>query len=248
MSVSRSLVLVVLLAPLAACDWFSDFKRQPKIDPWEAYTYDSAGPRFRGQPQYSVPTTGSTVPGYAVSYAQLPGVIDSMSGLQNPTPPTEASLENGRKYFTINCEVCHGEKGAGDGPATTYGMVPINLLTPVTQARTDGYIFGMIRNGRGLMPTYNRIEEMDRWDVVNYVRGLQGKLGHPVALGPLGLPGQTGATLPGATRTGPTVPSRFHPMSATPASPGDSATGTTPRDTTAGRDSAAARRTPGATQ
>ncbi len=40
--------------------------------------------------------------------------------------------------------------------------------------RTDGYIWGMIRNGRGLMPTYNRIEELDRWDVVNYVRGLQG--------------------------------------------------------------------------
>ena len=31
----------------------------------------------------------------------------------------------------------------------------------------------MIRNGRGTMPTYNRIEEMERWDVVNYVRGLQ---------------------------------------------------------------------------
>ena len=44
------------------------------------------------------------------------------------------------------------------------------------KGRTDGYIFGMIRNGRGLMPPYNRIEEMDRWDVVNYVRALQGKL------------------------------------------------------------------------
>ena len=38
----------------------------------------------------------------------------------------------------------------------------------------------MIRNGRGLMPPYNRIEEMDRWDVVNYVRGLQGR--YPVAV------------------------------------------------------------------
>ena len=33
----------------------------------------------------------------------------------------------------------------------------------------------MIRNGRGLMPTYNRIEEPDRWDIVNYLRAIQGK-------------------------------------------------------------------------
>ena len=25
------------------------------------------------------------------------------------------------------------------------------------------------------MPTYNRIEESDRWDIVNYLRSLQGK-------------------------------------------------------------------------
>ena len=48
-------------------------------------------------------------------------------------------------------------------------------MTDQAKARSDGYIWGMIRNGRGLMPPYNRIEEMDRWDVVNYLRGLQGK-------------------------------------------------------------------------
>ena len=64
---------------------------------------------------------------------------------------------------------------------------------------SDGYIYGMIRNGRGAMPTYNRIEDMDRWDVVNYVRGLQGKLAEPVPTGPVGYPGQTGDALPGST-------------------------------------------------
>jgi len=239
MSASRALLVVLLLAPLTACEWFSDFKRQPKIDPWEAYSYDSAGPRFRGQPQYSVSTTGTAVPGYAVSYNQLPGTIDSMSTIANPTPVSDASLENGRKHFAINCMVCHGEKGAGDGTATKYGMVPISLLTPITQNRTDGYIYGMIRNGRGLMPSYNRIEESDRWDVVNYVRGLQGKLGRAVPTGALGAPGETGETLPGATRTAPTVPPRFRPIAAATAAASD---------TVASPDSASARRTPGATK
>ena len=68
----------------------------------------------------------------------------------------------------------------------------------------------MIRNGRGAMPTYNRIEEMDRWDVVNYLRGLQGKLPQPVPTGPVGYPGQTGDALPGATMTAPTRPVPYY--------------------------------------
>jgi mono/diheme cytochrome c family protein len=200
---ARRVLAAVVLALLPACSWFTDFKDQPKIEPWESPSPTIAS---RGNPQGSVPTTGEMVPEWVVSYRPMPQVVDSMSGLVNPVPVDERSLRNGRKYFSINCAPCHGDGGAGDGPATKYGMVPINLLTPITQARTDGYIFGMIRNGRGIMPTYDRIEEMDRWDVVNYVRGLQGKLGQPVPTGPLGLPGETGDKLPGYTRLGPTVP------------------------------------------
>jgi len=89
-------------------------------------------------------------------------------------------------------------------------MPGINLTTDMTKARTDGYIFGMIRNGRGLMPPYNRIEEMDRWDVVNYVRALQGVSGKTVPVGPLAPPGVTGDKVPGPTRTAPNVPAPFY--------------------------------------
>jgi mono/diheme cytochrome c family protein len=203
--------LVALSLALGGCEkMFTTFTRQPKVEPWESNGYNTlAGDSLRpypGNPQTSVPVYGSRVPGYAVSYQPLPATVDSMSGLQNPTPPGEASLTNGRKYFSINCAVCHGDRAAGDGPATKYGMPGINLQTPVTQNRTDGYIYGMIRNGRGLMPSYNRIEDLDRWDVVNYLRGLEGRLGAPVPTGPLGTPGQTGATVPGYTETAPTRP------------------------------------------
>jgi hypothetical protein len=97
----------------------------------------------------------------------------------------------------------------GDGPATKFGMPSINLTTDMTKGRTDGYIFGMIRNGRGLMPPYNRIEEMDRWDVVNYLRALQGVNGGQVEVGPLAPPGVTGDKVPGPTRMGPTMPAPF---------------------------------------
>ncbi len=208
-----ALALAACAVSLTGCDWFTDFKEQPSVGSWQYFSTDSAANRgFRGNPVGSVPTTGSEMPGFVVSYANLPATLDSMSGLHNPVAPDARSIANGHKYYAINCSVCHGYAGDGDGALrqanAAYSFAP-SLLTDVSKARTDGYIWGIIRNGRVTMPTYNRIEEADRWDVVNYVRGLQGKLGEPVPTGPVGRPGETGDKLPGATRMGPTVPSVY---------------------------------------
>ncbi len=209
MRVRPRLVLVLLpsLLALTGCEWFTDFKRQPSLWTWEPVK-DSLTPS-RGNPQNSVPVTGVAVAGFVVSYAPLPATVDSLAGIPNPTPVSDSSLANGRKYYQINCAVCHGDAALGDGPATKFGMPGISIASDVTKGRTDGYIFGMIRNGRGLMPPYNRIEDMDRWDVVNYLRALQGLAGRTVPTGPLAAPGVTGDKLPGFTRTAPTRPAPF---------------------------------------
>jgi len=50
-----------------------------------------------------------------------------------------------------------------------------NLASDRTIARSDGYLYGMIRVGRALMPAYgHQIGHYDRWHIVNYVRTLQG--------------------------------------------------------------------------
>ena len=52
---------------------------------------------------------------------------------------------------------------------------PLNGETAL--GRTDGYIYGMIRVGRVMMPAYgHQIGHYDRWHLVNYVRQLQGLL------------------------------------------------------------------------
>ena len=208
MNARLRVVVFALPLLLTACEWFTDFKRQPSISTWEPVK-DTLTPS-RGNPQMSVPTTGTAVAGFQVSYGAFPATIDSMSRLRNPTPATDSSLANGRKYFQINCTVCHGDRAVGDGPATRFGMPGINLTSDVTKSRSDGYIFGMIRNGRGLMPPYNRIEEMDRWDVVNYLRALQGVGGKSVPVGPLAAPGVTGDKVPGPTKIGPNQPAPFY--------------------------------------
>jgi mono/diheme cytochrome c family protein len=233
------MLVLLMLLPLGACEWFSDFKRQPVIYPWDSPDTLTAS---RGNPQGSVPVSGMGVSGFEVSYSGMPTTVDSMSGLANPTPASAASLANGRMYYQINCAVCHGDRGMGDGPVTKYGMPGIAITGDATRGRSDGYIYGMIRNGRGMMPTYNRIEEMDRWDVVNYVRALQG--GGAVEVGPLAAPGVTGDKIPGPTNRGPTRPSPYFnspgARAAAPiAAPPDTTASTAeqgiapPRDTTA---------------
>jgi mono/diheme cytochrome c family protein len=241
-----SLALVVTV--LGACSWFTDFKEQPKIDPWE--TANDTIP-FRGNPQNSVPVQGSFAPGYVVSRMALPATVDSMSGIANPISADARSLMNGRKYYQINCSVCHGPAGKGfaEAPITKYGIYAPPLASGNALTLSDGYIWGIIRNGRGAMPSYNRVEELDRWDVVNYVRGLQGK--YAVAVGPVGLPGETGDKLPGPSQMGPTRPSPYFTHAGSQAGPStqagaaraDSAV-TTPADSAHGTHQAAPATTP----
>jgi mono/diheme cytochrome c family protein len=196
------LAVFSLLVSTTGCEWFTDFKRQPHVVTWESWRPDSLG--VRGAPQGSVPLGGTAVPEWMVSYSPTIATLDSMSGIQNPVPVTQASLANGRMYFQINCAVCHGSNADGQTPNGRYGIIPIPLVGEITRNRTDGYIFGMIRNGRNTMPSYNRIEERDRWDVVNYLRALQGLVTTvPFERGPLALPGVTGDKVPGTTILGP---------------------------------------------
>src|SRR5688500_6292523 len=195
---------VVLLSALSACSWFTDFKQQPKIDPWESVA-DSIPPR--ANPQHSVPIYGSSAPGFAYGRMASVATVDSMSSITNPIASDERTLRNGRMQYAINCSTCHGERGAGDGPVTKFGFPPIVIGAGSNAATrlSDGYIFGIIRNGRGLMPPYNRIEEHDRWDLINYLRALQsGAANLPANV--TGFPGQTGNLVPGASTTAPTRP------------------------------------------
>lgn len=205
---ARRALLAAPLVLLGACDWFTDFRDQPKYEPWESVS-DTIP--FRANPQMSVPL-GGHLTALAVSYRPAPPTIDSVAALVGPNPVAAdaRSLENGRKSYQINCAICHGPTGAGstESPAGKYGLFAPPLVSPTANALSDGQIWGIIRNGRGLMPTYNRIPEMERWDIVNYVRGLQGR--HQVVKSPAGYPGETGATLPAATLEAPTRPAPYY--------------------------------------
>lgn len=138
--------------------WFTTMRDQVVSRPFE--------PPHLLPPAGSVPTTG---------HEDSLDISKDLREVRNPVPASGASLTRGRLIYDTYCVVCHGERGGGDGTvAGKLGYVPA-LTADMTKQRSDGYLYAMIRQGRGLMPRYgDKIRGDDRWHVVNYVRQLQG--------------------------------------------------------------------------
>ncbi|MFM8909339.1 MAG: hypothetical protein ACKOH8_01960, partial [Gemmatimonadota bacterium] len=85
MQVSRLALVALMPLLLSACtqeEWLTDMKQQPSVGTWQMFTLTdtAAGEKtpVRGNPSGSVPTTGTVVAGWQVSYQPLPQVVDSM--------------------------------------------------------------------------------------------------------------------------------------------------------------------------
>ena len=118
--------------------------------------------------------------------------LDSVGvALTNPVPVTPQILERGATLYQNQCFVCHGAQGEGNGPVIGNGRFPLGpeLIGGTALTRSDGYLYGVIRVGRGLMPGYGeRIAHMDRWAVVHYIRELQREAGVAPAPAPVAAP------------------------------------------------------------
>jgi mono/diheme cytochrome c family protein len=96
----------------------------------------------------------------------------------NPTKSTPESLAKGKKWWGIDCSMCHGSNGNGKGDvAEDMKLQIVDLTDPeALKNRTDGQIFWVIKNGHQDMPAEGpRLQDDGIWDLVNYVRSLSKK-------------------------------------------------------------------------
>ena len=127
------------------------------------------------QPSFDVQEDPLPVPARSIP-VDGPAFIPNMGAPENPVEADEVSLERGRTLFTINCIMCHGQTGEGNGQiAALLANKPANLTSIITQSKTDGALFMTITNGvEGRMPPMvENLTVRDRWDVINYIRTLK---------------------------------------------------------------------------
>ena len=100
--------------------------------------------------------------------------IPGMGAPENPRAADDASFIRGKELYTINCQMCHGITGQGNGSISPFlvNFKPANLTSALVQSKSDGSIFLTISNGlEGRMPALNEnLTVSERWDVVNFVR------------------------------------------------------------------------------
>jgi len=191
--------LVSVLMILAGCTPLDDvmveifgesMRDQSSFDPYEAPLTAPEGsipfasgnfPARPGEVNLGQPEGLEDVP---PPFTQLDLINDAdvVVTLANPLPVTELSLDRGEELFLRFCAPCHGPNGDGvSGYILAAGYPPYPLVSDRVKGFTDGYIYGMIRMGRGNMPSYgHRITHFDRWNVVNYLRVLQGVASPPL--------------------------------------------------------------------
>ena len=103
-------------------------------------------------------------------------VPDEAAAVPNPIADDQ-SIATGAELYALNCAVCHGESGGGDGPAAAgLAMAPSDLHEGHVQGLSDGALFYIISHGKPEtpMPAWeNILEENDRWQVVNFLRTFQ---------------------------------------------------------------------------
>ncbi|MGH2513012.1 MAG: c-type cytochrome [Candidatus Limnocylindrales bacterium] len=175
---------------------------------WRAQT-SAAG---SANPPGPVNQAGSATFGRARAFGALAfisGIVFVISGIVNtsapvityfnPTPDSVASVDRGAVIYDATCARCHGAEYHGDGPdAGTTAILPPSLVSGHLTTHSDSDIYTWIRDGLvGGMPAYGtNLTEAQRWDLVNFLRGINGQGPSPDVV-PGALPSPGGLSSPG---------------------------------------------------
>jgi mono/diheme cytochrome c family protein len=169
--VTRGLRLPLLAAALAltACPRLDPMQRQAKYNAYQPSDFFADGLAMRAPPEGTVPYGGLLDP--AVETGRGP---DGKLLATSPVPVDLPLLARGQARFDITCAACHGVMGDGQSQvALNMSLRPPPSLH-LYRDRPDGYLYQVVTDGFGLMPSYASVlSARDRWAVVAYVRALQ---------------------------------------------------------------------------
>jgi mono/diheme cytochrome c family protein len=96
----------------------------------------------------------------------------------NPFPISKKGLADAKPLYDVNCGICHGEKGNGQGylvrDGGAYPAQPANLVSDAFIGSTEGRFYYGIMYGKNVMGGYgDKLNFEERWQVIHYIRSLQ---------------------------------------------------------------------------
>ena len=104
-------------------------------------------------------------------------VPEQYADLNNPYPASVENLVDGKKLYQVQCQMCHGESGQGDGLAGhQLHPRPANLsLSRRLPVTSDAFFFWTLsEGGKSLgtaMPAFsNRLSEKEIWQIIYYIK------------------------------------------------------------------------------
>lgn len=161
--------------------WFDHMITARYVRPYETagvprYTIQGTVPVSGGEPDWSAEwVSGKTTTADTLRnpFAQAGEARPAPAGPEVPELPREVEAAGDSLYQNF-CTVCHGVTGDGKGPVGNRVGAP-SLLTGRARSYSDGYLYSIIRYGRGVMPRYGDkvYRPADRWAVVTHLRKLQ---------------------------------------------------------------------------
>ncbi len=177
------LLVVVLVLVIAASGCLAKSGTYAPID-WAAEMHYNQSYRAQEPPRLAAPL-GAVPFKFASDTRELTrepaiGPADYTS-LTNPVTRTATTTAAGAELFRVNCSMCHGAEGLGDGRVSAfllaYGYISApDLTADGVVAKSDGDVYGILTNGINVMPTFkNLLSPGDRWLLVDYIRELQSR-------------------------------------------------------------------------
>ncbi len=170
---------LLLMTGIAACGGDNVFPASTNTYPIDVFTamHYQEGFRTNEPPRFGMPEDGVPVSGRDPAYNP-----QEVGQLENPIEATDESIDRGQTLFQVNCQVCHGETGQGNGPMApqfeAYDAArPADLTIQRLREAPDSHFYNVITFGLPpFMPPFgNLIPGSDIWDIVNYIRTLQGQ-------------------------------------------------------------------------
>lgn len=125
-----------------------------------------------------IPANGSSAYPYGDTEEERTRATNTL--INNPYPITDDGLAVGKNLYNINCGICHGEKGDGNGylvrDGGAYPVQPAILTSDEFTATSNGRLYHAIVYGKNMMGGYtDKLSTEERWQVVHYIRALQAK-------------------------------------------------------------------------